>query len=275
MSRYKPSNRDKSKKWWKRELADILRTAEEKYRDHPRYYLGYGSNLNVLQMQQRCPTSMPVMACNLLNYRLVFSDVATVVPCEGESVPSSIWKVEPADIEALDRYEGYPTLYEKKYATIPIDGETKTVFFYYLTWDAEPSTPCASYYRTCLEGYVEWGLPVETLRIAEAEAEDYERDHEHTPHECAFCREVFPASKLNTTRHYGWLCDACYGIMFYQEDDVKILPDGTPDVWTQEYYDEMTGTYGDNYFNPTELDWDGNPPYVDDGKYISQYRHYA
>ena len=48
------------------------------------------------------------------NYELLFRGVATVEPKEGATVPVLLWKIEPLDEAALDRYEGWPHLYRKE-----------------------------------------------------------------------------------------------------------------------------------------------------------------
>lgn len=79
-------------------------------------YIAYGSNLNLGQMADRCPTAKVVGASELMDYRLLFRGahagaVATVEPYKGGSVPVLVWEIAPADEAALDRYEGWPFLY--------------------------------------------------------------------------------------------------------------------------------------------------------------------
>ena len=74
-------------------------------------YLAYGSNLNLEQMANRCPTAKVVGNSKINGYRLLFRGahagaVATIEPFKGESVPVLAWEITPADEAALDRYEG-------------------------------------------------------------------------------------------------------------------------------------------------------------------------
>jgi len=256
--------------WKKLDPRRYWEQVEKKYRDHPRLYIGYGSNLNIPQMMARCATAERVHAVNLLNYKLVFTDVLTVEPCEGVKVPCGLWRVGPEDIDALDIYEGFPNLYTKVYATIDIEGAEELAFMYVLDIEYELSTPCPSYMRTCLDGYRQWGLNEEVLRTAEAEAEDYEHDQELTPRACAFCDEVFPGDMLTYTRNWGILCDACYDIVFTSQD-VKGDPywnNTVGETRTSLLYDEMHPDW--QTCDPSELDWTpgGNyAPNVYDDKY--------
>ena len=69
-----------------------------------RLYIAYGSNLNLPQMERRCPTAKVVGTSEIKNYELLFRGVATVEPKEGASVPVLLWKIEALDEAALDRY---------------------------------------------------------------------------------------------------------------------------------------------------------------------------
>ena len=92
-------------------------------------YAAYGSNLNLEQMEYRCPYAVPLGTAELAGYRLLFrggrdgSAVATVEPMGGGSVPVLLWEITPRDEEALDRYEGWPRLYCKETVTVEFGGK--------------------------------------------------------------------------------------------------------------------------------------------------------
>ena len=50
-------------------------------------YIAYGANLNKKNMAVRSPDAIPVGSTNLLGYKLVFNNVASIVPSEHDSVP--------------------------------------------------------------------------------------------------------------------------------------------------------------------------------------------
>ena len=92
-----------------------------------RYYLAYGSNLNVRQMKLRCPTARIVGTATIENYRLMFKgsktgSYLTIEQEEGCSVPVGVWEVTEQDELRLDHYEGYPTFYYKTEMELPITG---------------------------------------------------------------------------------------------------------------------------------------------------------
>lgn len=63
-----------------------------------RFYIAYGSNLNIEQMARRCPTAEIVGTTFLRNWRLMFrgknTAVATVEKQEGSQVPVLIWRLQ-------------------------------------------------------------------------------------------------------------------------------------------------------------------------------------
>ena len=92
-----------------------------------RYYIAYGSNLNIPQMRMRCPGARIIGTSVIEDYQLLFKgsktgSYLTIEPMEGSEVPVVIWEVTETDEKALDRYEGYPNFYYKKEMTLDIKG---------------------------------------------------------------------------------------------------------------------------------------------------------
>lgn len=82
--------------------------------------------------------------------------MANIEPAEGESVPIGIWKITKKDEEALDRYEGYPFLYEKS----EIETEKGKAMVYIMTEGHSIAEPNSYYLDVIAEGR---GCPVNTL----------------------------------------------------------------------------------------------------------------
>jgi hypothetical protein len=132
-----------------------------------RYYLAYGSNLNRGQMRYRCPDAYPVGTCRLNNYQLVFRrGVLTIEPEQGSSVPVVVWAISREDERSLDRYEGFPRLYYKHEFPLVFTGESRGKAteiivdgMAYIMTDGHPvQPPSDSYMRTCVEGYLHFGM---------------------------------------------------------------------------------------------------------------------
>ena len=129
-----------------------------------KFYLAYGSNLNVKQMQFRCPDARIVGTAEIPNYQLLFKgsktgSYLTIEKCEGGTVPVVIWEVTEQDEKTLDRYEGYPDFYYKRELKVKYKGirtgnrRTATAFVYIMHEDRPIGVPSDFYMDTCLEGY--------------------------------------------------------------------------------------------------------------------------
>ena len=78
-----------------------------------RYYIAYGSNLNVGQMRMRCPHATILGTANLKGWELLFKgsktgSYLTIEKSEDGTIPVVIWEVTAPDEAALDRYGDSP-----------------------------------------------------------------------------------------------------------------------------------------------------------------------
>ena len=141
-----------------------------------KYYLAYGSNLNVRQMALRCPTAKAVGTAVIKDYELLFKGsktgaYLTIEPKVGAEVPVAVWAVETSDELNLDRYEGYPTFYYKAELDLPVryfSGKTvvRKAFVYIMHEERSLGLPSGSYVRTCREGYRNFGFDESVLLSA-------------------------------------------------------------------------------------------------------------
>lgn len=136
-----------------------------------RLYIAYGSNMNLRQMQYRCPTAKPIGVTKIKDYELIFrgsktGSYATIEPKDGGSVPAMLWTVELKDELALDRYEGYPTFYKKESVDLKINDEPVTAFIYVMTEGHHLGIPSDVYIKTIKEGYIAAGFDPEILERA-------------------------------------------------------------------------------------------------------------
>lgn len=139
-----------------------------------RYYIAYGSNLNVRQMKMRCPKARVVGTAEIRNYELLFKgsktgSYLTVEPKDGGIVPVAVWETTEADESALDRYEGFPIFYYKSEMTLPVkelkDGKTRNrkCYIYIMHEDRPIGVPSSYYVQTCIEGYRNFGFDTDIL----------------------------------------------------------------------------------------------------------------
>lgn len=136
-----------------------------------KYYIAYGSNLNLPQMKQRCPTAKVVGPSEIEGYELLFRGsktgaYATIETCEGSKVPVLIWSVKPADELALDRYEGYPRFYGKEAMDLEVADQQVSAFVYVMTDGLQLGVPSEYYLKTIEDGYATAGFDVVILEKA-------------------------------------------------------------------------------------------------------------
>ena len=151
-----------------------------------RYYIAYGSNLNIPQMRWRCPSARIIGTSEIPNYRLLFKGsqsgaYLTIEPCEGNSVPVAVWEVTAEDELALDHYEGYPRFYYKTEMKLPITGirsrkiRMRTVFVYIMDESRPFGIPTKYYVDICRQGYRAFGFDqrklTEALQFSAKEAD--------------------------------------------------------------------------------------------------------
>lgn len=142
-----------------------------------KYYLAYGSNLNVAQMRWRCPDARALGTATIEDYRLLFKgsktgSYLTIEAQEGAQVPVAVWEVSEEDEKRLDRYEGFPTFYYKKELDLTFIGiktgkkRKRKCFVYIMHEDRPIGIPSRSYVETCIEGYRDFGFNLKYLKDA-------------------------------------------------------------------------------------------------------------
>lgn len=131
-------------------------------------YFAYGSNLNITQMQLRCPGAKRIAPGTLNGYSLEFRRVLTIVP--GGSVQGGIWNITKRCEAALDAYEGVQAgLYRKEYVTVISDQGTEySNVLVYIMEDGFVGPPSDFYLRTCILGLKDWNLSTYDM-LAKAE----------------------------------------------------------------------------------------------------------
>lgn len=129
-----------------------------------KYYVAYGSNLNLNQMNFRCRGAKPIGSMTLNGYRLVYKGSAdsfsylTIEESEGYQVPLGLFEVSSLDISSLDKYEGYPNFYSKFYIPVEIGEKKEKAMIYIMNKDFDYHFPSRKYVETCEEGYDDFGF---------------------------------------------------------------------------------------------------------------------
>ena len=137
-----------------------------------RYYVAYGSNLHLGQMDYRCPDAKIVGTGYLNNWQLRFKGsktgaYATIDRCKGYTVPVLVWEISERDEKSLDRYEGFPTFYYKQNVIVNMnDGSKLKGMVYIMTSRAKAGVPSMQYVDTVFNGYKQNQLDVSILERA-------------------------------------------------------------------------------------------------------------
>ncbi len=120
-------------------------------------------------MADRCPNANYLGNTVLKDWRLIFKSVATIEKDLGKYVPVGVFQITIECEKALDIYEDYPHLYDKKELDIILDGIQVTAMTYVMVAKYGIAPPSRKYFNVISEGYKNCGLNSDFL----LEAEEY------------------------------------------------------------------------------------------------------
>ena len=120
-------------------------------------------------MADRCPNANYLGNTVLKDWRLIFKSVATIEKDLGKYVPVGVFQITIECEKALDIYEDYPHLYDKKELDIILDGIEVTAMAYVMVAKYGIAPPSRKYFNVISEGYKNCGLNSDFL----LEAEEY------------------------------------------------------------------------------------------------------
>ena len=128
-------------------------------------YIAYGSNMDLDQMEYRCPDSAFVWTTTLDGWRLMFKgsqtgSYATIEREDGCKVPALLWEISECDERSLDRYEGFPRFYYKQY--LWVDGYGPALV-YIMHEDRHHGVPSLQYYGVLDKAYKLFKMPRKIL----------------------------------------------------------------------------------------------------------------
>lgn len=128
-------------------------------------YFAYGSNMDPLQMQDRCPTARPLATALLSHHRFQIDGrgFATVTPCAGSSVCGIVWEITETDEASLDQYEGVPNFYVKQYHPVQFDDRVESMLVYAST-DQSSQLGRTEYLERIISVAEESHLPADYVR---------------------------------------------------------------------------------------------------------------
>ena len=132
-------------------------------------YIAYGSNLNMAQMEHRCPLAEFLGVGYLNDWELIYrgsktGSYATIRPKPGKVVPVGLWNITRFDEKQLDIYEGFPSFYKKQNLSVEFEtGEQIIGMAYIMDQNRKVGRPSEYYIDTVYQGYIDCGLDARFL----------------------------------------------------------------------------------------------------------------
>ncbi len=131
------------------------------------YYFAYGSNMDAVQMERRCPGSTFLGRASLEGYGFVYDGmsvtrkgpVANIVKSPEDVVWGALFILSRRDIASLDRYEGYPTAYDRGILKVRDDSGHIYEAVVYMRSYRNSGMPHEDYRDIVVQGAIDRGLP--------------------------------------------------------------------------------------------------------------------
>ena len=117
-------------------------------------------------MAHRCPQSKPLDRARLDGYRLEFRGYVDIVRDPLGVVWGGLYRLSPACVLALDKYEQAPRLYRQISVSVVSDTGSCDAMAYIMNKQDERISPELAYYTEIARGYTDWKLDEAPLRRA-------------------------------------------------------------------------------------------------------------
>lgn len=126
-------------------------------------YFAYGSNIDKVQMQKRCPGSELIGNGIIDGYRFIINKrgYATLMSTEKDFVPGVVWRLSEDDEHSLDLYEGYKKgIYDKCFRKVRAsDGQEFFCLLYIDHCNQVLGPPNQGYMEKIIKGARDCELP--------------------------------------------------------------------------------------------------------------------
>ena len=131
-----------------------------------RLYGAYGSNLNIKQMQKRCPKAFPIGFIYIKNWELVFKGVADFEKKINGFGFMGIYEITKSCENNLDEYEEYPRVYKKNKIKKNIEGKVREIMFYTMSKKFKYAVPTIKYFKVIEKGFKDFKGDLKLLKNA-------------------------------------------------------------------------------------------------------------
>ncbi len=126
-------------------------------------YFAYGMNTNRQDMAVRCPAATPRGSAVLLGHRFRFAGPADVQVDRSHRVHGVLWDITDQCLQSLDRLEGYPVFYDRKWAKVQHGDSLVQALVYFMQPGNANRAPSIGYFDTVFQGYCDFGVPTDQL----------------------------------------------------------------------------------------------------------------
>ena len=144
---------------------NILPEIEQKY---PIFYFGYGSNMNINRMNNRCKDGnfVDLGKVVLNNYEFYFYDrgYANVRYSNYKDVEGVLYRINKECLSKLDIAEGYPDIYQREEVFLDYKNKTIKSQIYLVNNDYSVGIPNDYYYNIVKEGAEDHFLSEEYIK---------------------------------------------------------------------------------------------------------------
>lgn len=166
-------------------------------------YFAYGSNMLLDRIEDRCGIVKVIGKYVLQDWKLTFDcghktgAYSNIVEEEGAEVEGVLYDLTEKQVDAIDRYEGYPYNYERRYFKI----DDNTIGYVYVSvadWFKVDGKPTLHYLNMMIDGCLQNGLDKTSELLLQYKKDNY--DIENNKHEF---KEQTKGEYVNSLNEYA------------------------------------------------------------------------
>lgn len=134
-------------------------------------YFAYGSNMDVSQMSERCPSAKAIGVGRLNGYQFSLDSVgaATVIEQQHAFVWGVVWEIDGKDLAVLDRYEGVRAhCYSHTFVSVECDNQQHSVLVYISNREANHGARRSHYLDRIISAADHWQFPENYRKVLSA-----------------------------------------------------------------------------------------------------------
>lgn len=131
-------------------------------------YFAYGSNMDVSQMSERCPSAKAIGVGRLNGYQFSLDSegTATVIEQQHAFVWGVVWEIDGKDLAVLDRYEGVRAhCYSHTFVSVECDNQQHSVLVYISNRETNHGERRNNYLEKIVNAAEHWQFPEDYRKV--------------------------------------------------------------------------------------------------------------